>query len=130
MTFRHNHKERNFYFWHSVDIVRAAKASLVWSYGTATSHSSNSCGNILAFFAQGELGSALRRRSVPRIFPSGSDPYAVLLVAPWRTGPPLQPKPLVPVGFNRVGPETLMPPPSQLTGRDVATAQMHPLRRV
>ena len=52
-----------------------------------------------------ELESALRCRSVPWTFPRGCNPYAVLLVAPWRTGPPLQPKPLVP-GFE---PPTLWP---------------------
>ena len=33
-------------------------------------------------------------------------PYAVLLVAPWQTRPPLQPKPLLPVGFERTGQPT------------------------
>ena len=43
----------------------------------------------------------------------------------------LQPKPLVPVQTpNLVAPETPMPPPSQLIGRDIATAQLYPLRRV
>ena len=46
------------------------------------------------------MACTLRYRCVLRIFPRGCDPYLVLLVAPWQTGPPLQPRPLVPVGFE------------------------------
>ena len=74
--------------------------------GTTKIHGYKSCGNIIAFFAQGELGRALRCGRVAWISPKRCDPYAVLLVAPWRTGPPLQPQPLVPVGFE---PLTLWP---------------------
>ena len=66
-------------------------------------------------------------------FPRGCDPYAVLLETPWRKGPPLQDQAS---GASRVrtpdvvAPETLMPPPRQLSGRDVAVARLYPLRRV
>ena len=50
--------------------------------GTTQFHGSKSCTNILGSFSQGELGSALRCHH------GGHPP------------PPLQPKPLVPVGFE------------------------------
>ena len=68
------------------------------------------------------LGVARCCSAVPeylRILSRGHDPYAVLFLAPWRTGTPLQSQPLVPVGFESPtlwAPETPMLPPSQLMG--------------
>ena len=83
-------------------------------------------------FSQRELGSALRCWSVPRIFQrsrSISGPPGGTMVDRTPTAAQASGARRVPTS-DLVAPETPMPPPSQLIGRDVAVARLYPLRRV